>query len=201
MPLGSRVVGFQNSIPCKEEFSGASFGLFQSNEDKDTVAVVIEGDKLRMAGTGSMVPKDQKLFLGVFSEEKKEIKWVPTSDIISVEQTVKSFKPTIAASDDSVDYLKRRKMLVDQFGNKKSKQILKQRESARIETSTVVGGKAMEAILKIKGENAPDLSNIVMRRPKKSSKRAASEEAAGDAAKEAGAEKASKPKSKKGKKN
>ena len=71
MPLGSRVVGFQNSIPCKEEFSGASFGLFQyvlrgghsvcrSNEDKDTVAVVIEGDKLRMAGTGSMVPKDQK---------------------------------------------------------------------------------------------------------------------------------------------
>ena len=80
-------------------------------------------------------------------------------------------------------------MLVDQFGNKKSKQILKQRESARIETSTVVGGKAM------------DLSNIVMRRPKKSSKRAASEEAAGDAAKEAGAEKASKPKSKKGKKN
>lgn len=100
-----------------------------------------------------------------------------------------------------MDYLKRRKMLVDQFGNKKSKQILKQRESARIETSTVVGGKAMEAILKIKGENAPDLSNIVMRRPKKSSKRAASEEAVGDAAKEAGAEKASKPKSKKGKKN
>ena len=66
-------------------------------------------------------------------------------------------------------------MLVDQFGNKKSKQILKQRENARIETSTVVGGKAMEAILKIKGENAPDLSSIVMRKPKKSSKRAASE--------------------------
>ena len=71
MPLGSHVVGFQNSIPCKEEFKDASFGLFQygmnrehsvcrSNEDKDTVAVVIEGDKLHMAGTGSMVPKDQK---------------------------------------------------------------------------------------------------------------------------------------------
>ena len=62
-------------------------------------------------------------------------------------------------------------MLVDQYGNKKSKQILKQRESARIETSTVVGGKAMEAILKKKGENAPDLSSIVMRRPKKSAKK------------------------------
>ena len=51
-----------------------------------------------------------------------------------------------------MDYLKRRKMLVDQFGNKKSKQILKQRESARIETSNVIGGKSMEALLKIKGE-------------------------------------------------
>ena len=55
--------------------------------------------------------------------------------------------------------------------SKKSKQILKQRESARIETSTVVGGKSMEAILKIKGEHAPDLSSIVMKKPKKSSKR------------------------------
>lgn len=101
-----------------------------------------------------------------------------------------------------MDYLKRRKMLVDQFGNKKSKQILRQRENARIETSTVVGGKAMEAILKIKGENAPDLSTIVMRRPKKSSKRAASEEAASEAAKGATAteKEAPKPKSKKGKK-
>ena len=62
-------------------------------------------------------------------------------------------------------------MLVDVFGNKKSKQILKQRENARIETSNVIGGKSMEAILKIKGENAPDLSNVVMKKPKKSSKR------------------------------
>ena len=79
MSFGSRVVGFQNSIPCKEEFSGASFGLFQcelrgghsvcrSNEDKDTVSVVIEGDKLRMAGTGSMVPKDQKCVLEAFGD-------------------------------------------------------------------------------------------------------------------------------------
>ena len=77
-------------------------------------------------------------------------------------------------------------MLVDQFGNKKSKQILKQRESARIETSTVVGGKSMEAILKIKSEHAPDLSTIVMKKPKKSAKR--------DSKKE------KEPKSKKGKK-
>ena len=98
-----------------------------------------------------------------------------------------------------MDYLKRRKMLVDQFGNKKSKQILKQRESARIETSTVVGGKAMEAILKIKGENAPDLSSIVMRKPKKSSKRAADEAKEGE--KEAPAKEAVKPKSKKSKLN
>lgn len=77
-------------------------------------------------------------------------------------------------------------MLVDQFGNKKSKQILKQRENARIETSTVVGGKSMETILKIKGEHAPDLSSIVMKKPKKSSKR--------DGKKE------KEPKSKKGKK-
>ena len=62
-------------------------------------------------------------------------------------------------------------MLVDVFGNKKSKQILKQRENARIETSNVIGGKSMEAILKIKGENAPDISNVVMKKPKKSSKR------------------------------
>lgn len=80
MPLGSHVVGFQNSIPCKEEFKDASFGLFQyvseaehsvcrSNEDKDTVAVVIEGDKLHMAGTGSMVPKDQKCVRWAFGDE------------------------------------------------------------------------------------------------------------------------------------
>ena len=62
-------------------------------------------------------------------------------------------------------------MLVDVFGNKKSKQILKQRENARIETNNVIGGKSMEAILKIKGENAPDLSNVVMKKPKKSAKR------------------------------
>ena len=93
-------------------------------------------------------------------------------------------------------------MLVDVFGNKKSKQILKQRESARIETSTVVGGKAMEAILKIKGENAPDLSSIVMRRPKKSSKRAASDakEDANDGTKETAAKEAPQHKTKKGKK-
>lgn len=80
MPLGSHVVGFQNSIPCKEEFKDASFGLFQygpegehsvcrSNEDKDTVAVVIEGDKLHMAGTGSMVPKDQKCVRWALGDE------------------------------------------------------------------------------------------------------------------------------------
>ena len=68
-------------------------------------------------------------------------------------------------------------MLVDVFGNKKSKQILKQRENARIETSNVIGGKSMEAILKIKGENAPDLSSVVMKKPKKSSKRSASSSA------------------------
>ena len=60
---------------------------------------------------------------------------------------------------------------MDVFGNKKSKQILKQRENARIETANVIGGKSMEAILKIKGENAPDVSNVVMKRPKKSTKR------------------------------
>ena len=70
-----------------------------------------------------------------------------------------------------LDYLKRRKMLVDVFGNKKSKQILKQRENARIETDNVIGGKSMETILKIKGENAPDLSNVIMKKPKKTSKR------------------------------
>ena len=79
-------------------------------------------------------------------------------------------------------------MLVDQFGNKKSKQILTHRESARIETSTVIGGKSMEAILKIKSEHVPDLSTIVMKKPKKSAKR--------DSTKE----KAKEPKSKKGKK-
>ena len=61
-------------------------------------------------------------------------------------------------------------MLVDVFGNKKSKQILKQRENARIETDNVIGGKSMETILKIKGENAPDLSNVIMKKPKKTSK-------------------------------
>ena len=61
-------------------------------------------------------------------------------------------------------------MLVDVFGNKKSKQILKQRENARIEVNNVIGGKSMEAILKIKGENAPDLSKIVMKKPKKTTK-------------------------------
>ncbi|KAK8793992.1 hypothetical protein JH06_5205 [Blastocystis sp. subtype 4] len=182
------ILGFQNSIPCKEEFENASYGMFQSIEDKSTVAIVIEGERLKMIGTGSMIPEDQKLFLGVFSEEKKEIKLVPTSDIISVSQTVKGFEPTVVAKDDNLDYLRRRKMLVDQFGNKKSKQILKQRESARIETSTVIGGKSMEAILKIKSEHVPDLSTIVMKKPKKSAKR--------DSTKE----KAKEPKSKKGKK-
>ena len=61
-------------------------------------------------------------------------------------------------------------MLVDVFGNKKSKQILKQRENTRIEVNNVIGGKSMEAILKIKGENAPDLSKIVMKKPKKTTK-------------------------------
>ena len=65
-------------------------------------------------------------------------------------------------------------MLVDVLGNKKSKQILRQRENARIETANVIGGKSMEAILKIKGENAPDVSNVVMKRPKKSAKRSES---------------------------
>lgn len=44
----------------------------------------------------------KRLFLGVFSEEKKEIKLVPTSDIISVSQTVKGFEPTVVAKDDVI---------------------------------------------------------------------------------------------------
>ena len=46
----------------------------------------------------------KRLFLGVFSEEKKEIKLVPTSDIISVSQTVKGFEPTVVATDDVVAF-------------------------------------------------------------------------------------------------
>ena len=61
-------------------------------------------------------------------------------------------------------------MLVDTFGNKKSKQILRQRENARIDTNTIIGGKSMETILKLKGQNGPDLSQVVMKRPKKTKK-------------------------------
>ena len=46
----------------------------------------------------------KSLFLGVFSEEKKEIKLVPTSDIISVSQTVKGFEPTVVAKDDVIPF-------------------------------------------------------------------------------------------------
>ena len=67
-------------------------------------------------------------------------------------------------------------MLVDEFGNKKSKQILRQRENARIETNNVIGGESMKNILKIKGQNAPDMSNIIMKKPKKSVKREGTEE-------------------------
>ena len=41
-----------------------------------------------------------RIFLAVFSDEKKEIKWVPTSDFIPLTQSVKGFQPTVIAKDD-----------------------------------------------------------------------------------------------------
>ena len=41
-----------------------------------------------------------RLFLAVFSDEKKEIKWVPTSDFIPLTQSVKGFQPTVIAKDE-----------------------------------------------------------------------------------------------------
>ena len=67
----SFLVGFQNSIPCKEELENASYGLFKyvsinyilsnrSVEKNDKVSFVIKGDKMTLKGTGCTEPKHEK---------------------------------------------------------------------------------------------------------------------------------------------
>lgn len=101
------------------------------------------------------------------------MKIVQTTSLIPVIQHVDGFEPTEIESESMTglssrdEYFIRRKQLVGAFGNKKSKQILKQSESAVIEAGTVIGGKAMETILKMKAENV-DMKNVIMKKPKKS---------------------------------
>ena len=102
------------------------------------------------------------------------MKIVQTTSLIPVIQHVDGFEPTEIESESMSglssrdEYFIRRKQLVGTFGNKKSKQILKQSESAVIEAGTVIGGKTMETILKMKAENV-DMKNVIMKKPKKSS--------------------------------
>ena len=97
---------------------------------------------------------------------------IQTSDMIPIVQHVEGFEPSIIESNSvssasaSEEYTRRRKQLVDAFGNKKSKQILRQLENAKIETSTMVGGKAMESILKIKADHT-DMKNVILKKPRK----------------------------------
>lgn len=102
------------------------------------------------------------------------MKIVQATSLIPVVQHVDGFEPTEIESENMSglssrdQYFIRRKQLVGTFGNKKSKQILKQSESAVIEAGTVVGGKAMETILKMKAETV-DMKNVIMKKPKKTS--------------------------------
>lgn len=97
-----------------------------------------------------------------------------STSLIPMIQHVDGFEPTEIESESMSglssrdEYFIRRKQLVGAFGNKRSKQILKQSESAVIEAGTVIGGKTMETILKMKAEKV-DMKNVIMKKPKKTS--------------------------------
>ncbi|KAK8803730.1 hypothetical protein WA158_001424 [Blastocystis sp. Blastoise] len=152
-PVKPLLFGFQNSIPSVEEFEDAKSAAYINHVEPKQVAIKIKTNNMEYDGVAPEEPTNEILLVGVYNSKKNSITCMKASAIVPLVQTVSSLNPDKNTSS-TFDHFTRRKMLVDTFGNKKSKQIQRAYEISTVTNSNILGSENLKTILEEKGSKA-----------------------------------------------